>query len=97
MKTTSFILALVLSTSLGKAQNAPQVSYFPLQNVKLLDSPFLQAQQTDLHYILALDPIVCSLLFSAKQGYSLKPPATPIGKIPDWTGISADIIYPHFP
>ena len=56
MKTTSFILALVLSTSLVKAQNAPQVSYFPLQNVKLLDSPFLQAQQTDLHYILALDP-----------------------------------------
>ena len=56
MKTTSFILALVLSTSLAKAQNAAQVSYFPLQNVKLLDSPFLQAQQTDLHYILALNP-----------------------------------------
>ena len=58
MKTTSFILALILSasTSLVKAQNIPQVSYFPLQDVKLLDSPFLQAQQTDLHYILALNP-----------------------------------------
>ena len=58
MKTTSFILALILSTStsLVQSQNLPQVSYFPLQDVRLLDSPFLQAQQTDLHYILALNP-----------------------------------------
>lgn len=97
MKTTSFILALVLSTSLGKAQNAPQVSYFPLQNVKLLDSPFLQAQQTDLHYILALDPDRLLAPFLREAGLQPKAPATPIGKIPDWTGISADIIYPHFP
>ena len=57
MKATSLILAFILSTSLAKAQNAPQVSYFPLQNVKLLDSPFLQAQQTDFHYILALPTV----------------------------------------
>ncbi|MDJ1483380.1 glycoside hydrolase family 127 protein [Cytophagaceae bacterium YF14B1] len=29
---------------------------FPLQDVKLLDSPFLKAEQTDLNYILSLDP-----------------------------------------
>lgn len=74
MKTTSFILALVLSTSLAKAQNAPQVSYFPLQNVKLLDSPFLQAQQTDLHYILALDPDRLLAPFLREAGLQPKAP-----------------------
>ncbi len=38
----------------GKAQTQQEVSYFPLQDVKLLESPFLQAQQTDLHYIMAM-------------------------------------------
>ena len=75
MKTTSFILALVLSTLLGKAQNAPQVSYFPLQNVKLLDSPFLQAQQTDLHYILALDPDRLLAPFLREAGLQPKAPS----------------------
>lgn len=75
MKTTSFILALVLSTSLAKAQNAPQVSYFPLQNVKLLDSPFLQAQQTDLHYILALDPDRLLAPFLREAGLQPKAPS----------------------
>ena len=75
MKTTSFILALVLSISLGKAQNAPQVSYFPLQNVKLLDSPFLQAQQTDLHYILALDPDRLLAPFLREAGLQPKAPS----------------------
>ena len=75
MKTTSFILALVLSISLGKAQNAPQVSYFPLQNVKLLDSPFLQAQQTDLHYILALNPDRLLAPFLREAGLTPKAPS----------------------
>ena len=91
MKATSLILAFILSTSLAKAQNAPQVSYFPLQNVKLLDSPFLQAQQTDLHYILALNPDRLLAPFLREAG--LTPQAIPTGKIPDWTDISADIIF----
>ena len=61
--------------SLGKAQNAPQVSYFPLQNVKLLDSPFLQAQQTDLHYILALDPDRLLAPFLREAGLQPKAPS----------------------
>lgn len=56
MKISSFIFILILSLSAGNAQNQHQVSYFPLQDVRLLDSPFLQAQQTDLRYILALNP-----------------------------------------
>lgn len=75
MKTTSFILGLVLSASLAKAQNAPQVSYFPLQNVKLLDSPFLQAQQTDLHYILALNPDRLLAPFLREAGLQPKAPS----------------------
>ncbi|GAA4424623.1 glycoside hydrolase family 127 protein [Pontibacter saemangeumensis] len=35
---------------------AGQVESFPLTSVTLLESPFRQAQQTDMQYILALDP-----------------------------------------
>ncbi|MCS3196783.1 beta-L-arabinofuranosidase [Bacteroides thetaiotaomicron] len=75
MKTTSFILALIISISIGKAQTNHQVSYFSLQNVKLLDSPFLQAQQTDLHYILALDPDRLSAPFLREAGLTPKAPS----------------------
>ena len=75
MKTTPFILALLLSASLSKAQNVPQVSYFPLQDVKLLDSPFLQAQQTDLHYILALNPDRLLAPFLREAGLTPKAPS----------------------
>lgn len=75
MKTTSFILALILSVSLGKAQNRQQVSYFPLQDVKLLESPFLQAQQTDLHYILSMNPDRLLVPFLREAGLTPKAPS----------------------
>lgn len=75
MKTTSFILALILSLSMGNAQNRHQVSYFPLQDVKLLESPFLQAQQTDLHYILALNPDRLLSPFLREAGLTPKAPS----------------------
>ena len=75
MKTTSFILALLLSVSLGKAQNRQQVSYFPLQDVKLLNSPFLQAQQTDLHYILSMNPDRLLTPFLREAGLTPKAPS----------------------
>lgn len=75
MKTTSFILALLLSVSLGKAQNRQQVSYFPLQDVKLLNSPFLQAQQTDLHYILSMNPDRLLAPFLREAGLTPKAPS----------------------
>lgn len=74
MKTTSFILALIISISIGKAQNH-RVSYFPLQDVRLLSSPFLQAQQTDLHYILALDPDRLLAPFLREAGLTPKAPS----------------------
>ena len=75
MKTTSFILALIISISIGKAQTNHQVSYFSLQDVKLLSSPFLQAQQTDLHYIQALDPDRLLAPFLREAGLTPKAPS----------------------
>src|ERR1035437_1813454 len=42
-----------LYTQLGAKE---KVNEFGLSNVKILDSPFLNAQQVDLKYILSLDP-----------------------------------------
>jgi uncharacterized protein len=47
-------LVLVLLPTWGVAQQGP-VQGFPLSQVRLLESPFRQAQQTDLAYILSLD------------------------------------------
>ena len=49
----SFTTIAVATTT---AQTQPKVQYFPLQDVRLLDSPFKQAQETDKTYILALEP-----------------------------------------
>ena len=97
MKSSLTCLLLFFFLLTGKAQTRQEVSYFPLQDVKLLESPFLQAQQTDLHYIMARIRTNYSPLFCAKPGSPLKRQVIPIGKIPDWTGISADIIFPHSP
>ena len=43
--------------------------------MKLLSSPFLQAQQTDLHYILALDPDRLSAPFLREAGLTPKAPS----------------------
>jgi DUF1680 family protein len=47
-------LALLLSTVGAAAQEA--VSYFPLRDVRLTAGPFLDAQQTDLRYIMSMEP-----------------------------------------
>ena len=52
MKSPLTCLLLFCFLLAGKAQTRQAVSYFPLQDIKLLESPFLQAQQTDLHYIM---------------------------------------------
>ena len=46
-----FIFSITLSLGQSDA-----IEDFPLSSVKLLESPFRQAQQTDLNYILSLDP-----------------------------------------
>lgn len=44
------LLAALFCTHLGA------VEYFPLDQVRLLDSPFQQAQERNLEYVMALDP-----------------------------------------
>ncbi|WP_161888137.1 glycoside hydrolase family 127 protein [Pontibacter russatus] len=46
---------LLLLPAIGFPQAGP-VESFPLSSVTLLESPFRQAQQVDMQYILALDP-----------------------------------------
>lgn len=48
------LAALALALCAHGAGAAAQA--FPLDRVRLLDGPFLDAQTTDLHYLLALDP-----------------------------------------
>ncbi len=59
----------------GNAQTQQEVSYFPLQDVKLLESPFLQAQQTDLHYIMAMEPDRLLAPFLREAGLTPKAPS----------------------
>ncbi len=53
LKTLGSVLTLSLLLHTSQAQ---QVETFPLSSVRLLPGPFRQAQQTDLAYILKLDP-----------------------------------------
>lgn len=54
MKRTLLFLIPLMFVAGSKAQTS--VRFFPLQDVRLLESPFLQAQQTDLKYLLSLSP-----------------------------------------
>ena len=76
MKTTFFTYLFLFGFLLaGKAQTQQKVSSFPLQDVKLLDSPFLQAQQTDLKYILAMEPDRLLAPYLREAGLTPKAPA----------------------
>jgi DUF1680 family protein len=55
MKRSILYIILTLMPLFGFSQTS-QLKGFPLPSVRLLDSPFKQAQQTDMRYILALDP-----------------------------------------
>lgn len=75
MKLTLTYLFLFCFLLTGKAQTQQELSYFPLQDVKLLESPFLQAQQTDLHYILAMEPDRLLAPFLREAGLTPKAPS----------------------
>ncbi len=49
------LLLLLIWATLAQGQTTPQVSYFALQDVKLLDSPFKHAQDLNKKYLLELD------------------------------------------
>ncbi len=60
-----------------RAQNqvgAAKLSPFPLQDVRLLDGPFLDAQRRDLEYLVSLDPDRMLHNFRANAGLEPKAP-----------------------
>jgi hypothetical protein len=54
MKNASLLSLLIFLSISCFSQNS--LSAFPLSSVQLLNSPFKDAQQTDLEYMLQLDP-----------------------------------------
>ncbi|MFD3001983.1 beta-L-arabinofuranosidase domain-containing protein [Pontibacter toksunensis] len=72
MKVTILSSALLLLLPLlGFSQSRP-LETFPLSSVALLESPFRQAQQTDMDYILALEPDRLLVPFLREAGIEAK-------------------------
>lgn len=63
------LLLLVNSTLVGAA---PAVEPFPLEDVRLLDSPFKHAEQTNLQYLLAMEPDRLLAPYRREAGLPLK-------------------------
>ncbi|MDR0908053.1 MAG: glycoside hydrolase family 127 protein [Rikenellaceae bacterium] len=76
----------VLMTSACCRQQEPETfKYFPLSQVELLDSPFKQAQERDLEYILSLDADRLAAPFLREAG--LEPKAE---SYPNWENTGLD-------
>jgi len=71
MKRLLTILAVALSAHVAVAVTQP----FPLEQVRLLDGPFLDAQTTDLHYLMALDADKLLAPFLREAGLPAKSPS----------------------
>ncbi len=65
------ILSLCFIFSLD-AVAEPSLQLFPLSDVRLTPSPFLEAQNTDLHYLLELDPDKLLAPFLREAGLPIK-------------------------
>ena len=77
-------IALISSLTIAKGQQN-QMLPFKLSQVKLLQSPFLSAEQTDLNYMLKLDPDRLLAPFLREAG--LKPKAQSYG---NWESTGLD-------
>ncbi len=73
--TLLLILLCTFITHTASAQPRKQVSLFPLNEVELLESPFLKAQQADLRYILELDADRLLAPFLREAGLTPKAPS----------------------
>lgn len=70
--------ALPLTLSIGllfPASATFAAELFPLSDVRLLPSPFLDAQKTDLHYLMALDPDRLLAPYLREAGLTPKAPS----------------------
>lgn len=86
-----WFLLLMPVLALGQANRSQSFAHssglqnFPLSSVRLLESPFKQAQETDLKYILALDPDRLLAPFLREAG--IEPKAKNYG---NWEGTGLD-------
>ena len=67
--------ALVVTATLCVSAAAAPLQLFPLADVRLGDSPFLEAQRTDLHYLLEMEPDRLLAPFLREAGLPLKQPS----------------------
>lgn len=74
MKFYTLIISLCVAINLV-AQPQQQVQLFPLSDVQLLESPFLEAQQVDLKYILAMEPDRLLAPYLREAGLAPKAPS----------------------
>ena len=68
-------LAFAFAVPLASAGAGAATQAFPLDRVRLLGGPFLEAQTTDLHYLLALDPERLLAPFRREAGLPMPEPA----------------------
>jgi DUF1680 family protein len=78
------IVLLILAPVAGFNQSS-SLKAFPISTVRLLESPFKQAQQTDMNYMLALDPD--RLLAPYLREAGIEPKAKNYG---NWEGTGLD-------
>jgi len=77
MKNFVFLMGFALCVFPLTAQTRQQVDLFSLNQVRLLESPFLSAQQTDLRYLLTLEPDRLLSPFLREAGLQPKAPSYP--------------------
>jgi DUF1680 family protein len=73
MKMARTVALLLSSALLGGAAHAAEL--FPLRDVRLGPSPFLQAQTTDLHYLMALEPDRLAAPYLREAGLAPRQPS----------------------
>ncbi len=64
------LILLISCITLSLQTFAQNIHFFPLEQVRLLDSPFKHAQNTDLTYIMAMDPDKLLAPFLRQAGLS---------------------------
>ena len=74
MKYQLRLLAAAALIAVSSVVHAAHLKLFPLQDVRLGASPFLEAQQTDLHYMMEMEPDRLLAPFLREAGLSLKKP-----------------------
>lgn len=67
------------------AQNNRQIDFFPLSSVRLLDGPFLKAQNLNMQYILQMDPDRLLVPYRRESGLPVQ-----IESYPNWENTGLD-------